>query len=274
MNSSGKELQLGDVVRMVPPLDDTVEALLAASVEDRGVDAVMSLVENDPGLCADLLFLSNTRCFNPGWTAPVTDLRDALTVIGVSHLATAVGAAYAQCVVREQFGKPSEWDAYIRHSQDISHGCSAVATVLGVKSEQRRLLRVAGLTHDIGRVVILSAQDGSTANLLGTPPDRLMGILDEERAAWGLDHCRLGHGLFEKWRLADELKEGILRHHSPLIDHDYSFWGAVIFLAHFVTMSQFTGDEMMRFLPAQLFRELSLRAADLDEARRLISSAV
>lgn len=63
------------------------------------------------------------------------------------------------------------------------------------------------------------------------------------------------------------LQQGVLRHHSPLIDHDFDQLGAIIFIAHFATCSDFTGETLSAMLPAELLDRLNLTAAGFEKAR-------
>jgi hypothetical protein len=83
----------------------------------------------------------------------------------------------------------------------------------------------------------------------------------------GMDHCAVGMEICNRWNFSPLLQQGVLRHHSPLIDDDFNLLGAVIFVAHFVTCSDFTGQMLSTMLPAELLDRLNLRAADFEKAR-------
>ena len=70
----------------------------------------------------------------------------------------------------------------------------------------------------------------------------MLSIVHEEREILGMDRCIVGEQICKKWSFSSFMQEGILRHHTPLLDDDFSYLGAIIFLAHFVTNSDFTGE--------------------------------
>jgi HD-like signal output (HDOD) protein len=129
---------------------------------------------------------------------------------------------------------------------------------------------VAGLTHDIGRAVIMLAGERDAATLVGTSPDKLEEIVANEQAIYGMNHCNIGESLFSKWRVSKIMSEGILRHHSPMVDDDFCLPGAIIFVSHFVTMSDFTGEIIAKMLPQRLLNALHLSPSAIDTVRRTL----
>jgi len=77
--------------------------------------------------------------------------------------------------------------------------------------------------------------------------------------------------LSRKWRFPDSMRDGILRHHSPLIHTDFSYPGAVIFAAHFVTMSDFTGEIIAEMLGSKFLDRLEVNHRDLERAQHLFA---
>jgi hypothetical protein len=68
------------------------------------------------------------------------------------------------------------------------------------------------------------------------------------------------------------MQEGVLRHHSPLIDGDFSYLGGMIFIIHFVTNSDFTGEMLCNMLPIELIDKLGLDSNDITKAREVYLS--
>jgi HD-like signal output (HDOD) protein len=273
MTTSGNiEQRISDLVHMLPPLDENVEQIVRAAAERQADPAALEqLICRDSGLCANLLLLANCACVAPeDRPQPIQSIRAALDVVGLDALAAVVGASYAWNTVEHTL-EPlhRQWAEYIQHSREISQISALLAELAGMPIPEREMYSASGLTHDIGRVVIMVASHNNSASLLGTTAGDMMGIVSSEQAAYGLDHCQIGFRLFHRWGFSDVMQQGILRHHSPLVQGDFCFPGALIFLAHFVTMSDFTGDIIARMLPAELLRRLELRPADLDRARAM-----
>lgn len=147
--------------------------------------------------------------------------------------------------------------------------CRILAELRGLSQSECETYTVAGLTHDIGRVIIMIAADCRNASLLGTSPELMSQIVHDENEAYGLNHCDVGELLFRKWRFSTVMQEGILRHHTPLLSDDFSRPSAIIFVSHFVTMSDFTGEIVARMLGPRLLERLDMEQSELAEAKRL-----
>ena len=141
-----------------------------------------------------------------------------------------------------------------------------------MSKHDQQWLCAAGLTHDIGRAVIMLAGDPTAADLVGTSPDKLHEIVENEEEVYGMNHCQIGERLFKNWHTSKIMREGILRHYTPMIDDDVSSPGALIFVSHFVTMSDFTGEIIANMLPSDLLDALHLTPADIDEARKELAA--
>ena len=272
MNKSfDMERRVAQLVQAMPPIDEDLELLLRqASSGEADRDAVRELIAGYPGLCANLLLLANATCLEgASAAAPIQTIDEALDRVGIQPLAELVGTSYAFRTVRSELKNPRQWDEYIQHSRDIARSCSALSAVAGTSGSARGMSDVAGLTHDIGRLVIMMAANDTTASLLRMDPESMLTVVGTETAAYGMDHCHIGQELFRKWGLSPLMQNGILRHHSPLLHDDFSPSGAIIFVAHFVTMSDFTGSIIAKMLPGELLARMGLTASDLDQARRL-----
>ena len=116
-------------------------------------------------------------------------------------------------------------------------------------------------------LVVLLASDRTTVHLMGTQWDKMQSIVHDERDLLGMDHCIIGEQICKKWGFSTYMHEGVLRHHSPLINDDFSYMGGMIFMAHFVTYSDFTGEMLCRMLPTELCDRLGFGSTDIEKAR-------
>lgn len=259
------ENQIVELVDRLPPMPKNIDSLLrSAWDEDEHDKELIELSRQDPGLCADLLHIANTYDTS-GET--IETIEEAVKSVGSKPLIQLVGVWYAKGIILKEFSLLKHLDQYFLHSQDISLGCRVLSEVSGVKSHGCEVLSVAGLIHDIGRLVIMLATDRTAADLMGTPWDKMTSIAHNEREIFGMDHSIIGEQIGRKWNFSHFMQEGILRHHSPLIEDDFSYLGAMIFIAHFVTSSDFTGEMLCRMLPDELRDRLDLGSQDFDNAR-------
>lgn len=97
--------------------------------------------------------------------------------------------------------------AFLRHSGEVARLSEGISRRL-LAGALAPTAALAGLLHDIGRVIIAAAAaDAGVEAPLRTAT--------EERAAVGIDHPRLGAWLAERWGAGPEIVGGIAGHHAP-----------------------------------------------------------
>jgi len=107
---------------------------------------------------------------------------------------------------------------------------------------------------------------------LGTLWDKMASVVHDEKASLGTNHCDVGMQICRKWNFSPIIQEGVLRHHAPLVNSDFSFPGAVIFISHFLSASDPSGDIISTLLATKVLDKLKLSAADFDKAKDIYKS--
>jgi len=268
MGSKNKKLenQVVELVHRLPPMPKNIDSLLRSAREDcRHEEELIELAGQDPGLCADLLHLANT--YNSTFDSHIETVAEAVRSVGPLPLIQLIGVWYARGIILKEFSFLEHLDDYFMHSQEISLGCRVMSELSGARKHGCEVLSVAGLIQDIGRLVILLASNKTSARLMGTPWNKMKSIVEDEKDLLGMDHCVIGEQICKKWSFSHYMQEGILRHHSPLIGDDFSYLGGMIFITHFVTYSDFTGEMLSTMLPIKLCDRLSLGPNDIEKAR-------
>ncbi|MEL7638687.1 MAG: HDOD domain-containing protein [Solidesulfovibrio sp.] len=237
---------------------------------DSTVEEAAAVIGKDPSLTAKILKLVNSAFYArtmrvsgslpPG---PVDSLNRAVMLLGLNQLSTlAMGVSVLplfkdippECVDMRQF-----W----RHSVGVALVAKLLAMRQGDPNPERFF--VAGLLHDIGRLVLykqLPEVAGATLSLAlstGRPLD------DVERELLGYDHARLGGMLLRKWRFPESLEQAVWRHHDPM-SGEAPQEAALIGVADMVTVATLCdgGGErsVPRFVP-EAWRLADLGASEL-----------
>ncbi|MFA6290366.1 MAG: HDOD domain-containing protein [Victivallales bacterium] len=263
-------MEISKLVQRLPLLDKSVEKLLSpAGTESVSRGELLQLVKEDSGLCFELLMLANSSCYDGMFKMPVETVEEACEQVDIEQLRMLTGTAAIMESVRRSFLNRKGWQEYVMHSQSISRSCRILAELKGMPEHRRSTFSAAGLTHDIGRVVIMIATDTRQASLMGTLPEYMEQVVKDEEEAYGLNHCVVGNDLFQRWNFSPLQQEGILRHHTPLLGDDFSYPGAVIFVSHFISMSDFTGEIIAKMLGERVLNLLGLSHSDLQEAKNM-----
>jgi len=262
------ENKVTEFIHRLPPMPDNVEELLAAAkVQDMDDEELLAYVKHDPGLCADLLHLANTFSIRP--EGHDDTIEEAVNSVGIKPLIQLIGVWYVRDIIAQEFNALDHLDDYFQHSQEISLACRTLSEILEADEHDCQVASVAGLIHDMGRLAIILLSNRVTAPLLGTQWSLMETIIDEERKLLGLDHCRVGMQLCKKWNFSTLLQQAVLRHHSPLIDSDFDYLGAIIFTSHFVACSDFSGQTFASMLPYELLDRLNLTPEGFNKTQQI-----
>ncbi len=102
------------------------------------------------------------------------------------------------------------------HSIAVATSAWSIAEELDVAVESGSQIYVAGLVHDIGKVVLtdLLRQRGEQIDLERTP-DEPPGLVELERETLGICHVEAGVLLAERWNLEPAVVRLVESHHLP-----------------------------------------------------------
>jgi HD-like signal output (HDOD) protein len=183
-----------------------------------------------------------------------------------------IGISYARDAIQQEFTALKYLNDYIDHGEDIYIASDILGGICSLPTEQRQMHALAGLVHDIGRLAIMVASNKHSGHVLGTLWDRMVSVIHEERAELGMDHCEVGARICQRWNFSPVIKNAVLRHHSPIMNGDFSFPGALIFLSHFVSASDPSGEILATLLASKVLSKLDLTPVDFEKAREQYES--
>ena len=192
------------------PLFSGTAVQLIRSVDQEQITAgeLSRLISTDAALSAHLLRIVNSPYY--GLARRIGTVSDALTVLGFNLVRRTVTAAVLQ---RPLF-------AYL-HDTDIARAfwrhellCAALARHLALrKGFDGEFAYMAGLLHDVGRLVMLMRFPDQTDMLLQRCSDDA-GIA-RERERFGFDHAQVGGALLELWGLPGGMVQAAHQHADP-----------------------------------------------------------
>jgi putative nucleotidyltransferase with HDIG domain len=171
-------------------------------------------IGKDISLSAKLLQLVNSAFY--GFPVKVDTLSRAVTIVGSRQLTTlALGIS-----VIGMFKDLPEGLVDMRSFWKHSIGCGIIASNLvqaaagnGADIEVERLF-VAGLLHDVGRLVLYRNLPRHSAQVLARARNEGIMLRQAERAMLGFDHATLGGMLLRRWRFPENLEQAVRRHHG------------------------------------------------------------
>ena len=193
----------------VPPLSKIVVRLLAILEQpDTEPEDVQRLIENDPVLVARMLTVVNSPFF--GRRRPVRGVRDAVMVLGFHGVrALVLATATTRFMQRELVYYGHEPRGLWTHAVCVGAGARALARTCGVDPDRTEAAFIAGLLHDIGKVLLVQYLPPA-APVDDAAPD---GCAAAERALIGIDHAEAGAMCAAKWSLPQDVQDLIASHH-------------------------------------------------------------
>lgn len=172
-----------------------------------------TIVSLDPVISSRLLRLANGAYY--GFPARINTVSQAISVIGRKALSNLVlGMAVIGSTDRLDI-PVRETRRHWQHSLLCALTTRRLGRALGYRGDGESLF-VAGLLHDIGRLVIWHGAPEAASALWGQVREETARsvnlVLEVERL--GIDHTRMGEALLKQWALPDLLVEGARWHHD------------------------------------------------------------
>lgn len=210
----------------LPVLPSAAARLMKTSSADTSVFELETIAASDPVLAARLLGAANSALL--GYSFEIRDLRSAIARLGIPAARKVLMNAlfsqlFASATLRELWS----------HSTLVAAAAHELAGACGYEPE---VAWVAGLLHDIGRLVLYRSPPSACADeadLLAAGFPRTYA----ETLVYGTDHAALGSALLRQWNVDSEIVEAVAHHHRPgTID---SMLGAILCLAEDETADAF-----------------------------------
>lgn len=206
-----KEIETGLIteVKDLPSLSDQLNRIMQlCDSPDSSIKQIAGEIQRDQTIAGQLIKLANSGGFAGG---RIVDLEEAVKVVGLKHIAQFLLQIGTFNILTERYGETPE---LTEHPMRVGYFSRSLAR----RHERAKLADyayVAGLLHDIGKVVLLSTIERK-AELEELSKDRdFRDRVRLEELACGASHALVGALLAHKWNFPDILKLAIEYHHSP-----------------------------------------------------------
>jgi len=258
------DLLVGEVDKLVSLPD--VYYRLEALIENPGstITDFSNVLSCDTDLCARLLRLANSAFYS--FPASIETVDKAVQIIGTRQirelvLATGVITAFDQ-VPLGMVNMKSFWE----HSIGNGVLAKSIAQYCNISHPER--FYVAGLLHDIGRLVFYLKLPGLMHDLLIQRESREEFLYTLEQESLGYTHAEVGGRLLENWRVPMSIHEPVSFHHCPEKSLEFTQVTAAVHIADFWMNKHQIGSSGERFnalLNSFALEYLNLQSYELDE---------
>ncbi len=226
----------------------------------------------DIALSTRILRVVNSAYY--GSPKKVDTLTRAITIIGISKILTlAMGIA-----VISMFEGFEDDEMNMSNFWRHSIGCGIIARMLAIRSGKQNEERyfVAGLLHDLGRLVMLQNFSGVARKVLLQSRHTVESLHHFERNVWGYTHADVAERLFGKWEFPEFFKVCIAHHHSPGsvgYDDNASLLHAADFWSHALGLG-ISGSSLMPPLDTTAWEHLKISKGTMSSLVSQIDSQV
>jgi len=180
----------------------------------------------DPALTAKILKVANSALY--ARQREITNLQQAITLLGFKTIKSLVLLVCASNL----YGK-SKWKSDVAFQVSESKSSENVmwrhliltgfiSRYLAIKLQFENLkenIFIAGLLHDIGRIVFLMNDPMKYKEyLLEISRNPEIEIIAIEEKIFGINHADVGKVVFQKWNFPGELTDAVSLHHNMYVD--------------------------------------------------------
>lgn len=206
---------------------------------------IAQVVVEDPGLTSRLLKLVNSPFF--GLPHKIETVSRAVMVVGTEQLRDLV----LSTSVVHMFNKIPEGLVSMESFWYHSLACGVIARTIGslTNDPNSERLFIAGLLHDIGRLVLFMKMPDVARQVLTHAKDSTEPLYAIEKDVFSFNHAELGGALLKSWNLPSALQEAVGYHHAPDDAPNFKKEAAILHVADIITNAAHYGSSGERLTP-------------------------
>lgn len=261
------KLTIDQLIAGIPTLGSCAAVLReieeALSNPDSTLSDVGLVIEKDPDLTARLLKLGNSSFF--GFPSRMETVSETISLIGIQQVQDLIAVS----MVVEIFDGVSEdlanMQSFWKHS--LACGLAARQLALARRLPKPEKFFVAGLLHDIGRMVLYSRAPDDAHKVFKVYLSEKLLLREAEQRVLGFDHCEIGEALLKTWNYPANLCTIVRCHHQPISAGAFQLEASLVHVAdHLVSAMQHgsSGEKWIPPLQTKAWERLNLGTDTLD----------
>jgi len=218
-------------------------------------------VSSDPVLTTKVLKMVNSPVY--GFPGRISSVSQAVLLLGLNVVkGLLLGVSVFELMQKSMVGL---WE----HSV----GCSIVARLIARKKglKEPEEVSVAGLLHDIGKVIMTLQFSEEYAEAVKSAENRGVLILEAEREVFSVTHANTGAWMTKKWRFPGNLTEAIEYHHKPHLSKQALVETSIVHLSDVLIRARgfgFAGDNRVPAVNPAAWESLGLTETDVKDVLR------
>lgn len=237
--------------------------------EHSTAEQIGSVVQTDPALASRILKVVNSSFY--GFPNEIATIPQAISILGRNPLrqlliGTVLGGVFSR-LSNSVFLMDDFWQHSV-HTAVIAKHC--YKNLVGkMKSDE---LFIAGLLHDIGRLIIAHQLPDEATQIQHLTDTTDTKIIDAELSILGFNHNEVGATVMKQWGLPSILQACTMYHENPQEAVEYKKEAWITFISSQLTQMPYTEDadeisEHLNTIPN--WQESGLTEAQIIEAYQL-----
>lgn len=225
------------------PLIEEIETALQSPQCSLGT--IGDMIEKDVDLTARLLrFANSAYC---GFSTKLNTVTEAISLIGIQQVQDLL---MATSVIERFAGLSGEFvsmQSFWQHSLATGIGARLIALEKRLPKADR--LFVAGLLHDIGRLVLFLQAPKFAQKVFELQQQERLLLHEAEMRVLGYDHQSIAEALLKNWKYPPALVLAVGYHHQPSLCEGAKMEAAVVHVADHIVNAMRVGSSGEKFVP-------------------------
>lgn len=211
-DSDQQKLVLKRYVESMPTFSPaTAKIIQLSSRLDAQPAEIVAAIRLDPILTGKVLQLVNSAYFS--LAEKVTSLNRAVVYLGINTIKNVALSTAVMQAFETKNKKLAEQIRPVWHHSLVTAVCAKnLARGAGVDPKMLEEYFIAGLLHDVGKIILIQAFHDTT------PHNGKLSI-EEERKRYGVDRCQVSGDTLRRWKFPEDLAVAVSCYHNPPVNN-------------------------------------------------------
>ncbi len=175
---------------------------------------ISEIISKDPLITAKILQLTNSAFF--GFPLRVNNIEQAVNFLGINLIKSLILTIKLFKLIDEDGPKAKFYQSIWQHSNKVALMSKKIAKIKSFNKELQDDMFLAGLFHDIGKLILAENLDNYIETVNRTMQEENCSYVEAERKFLDTDHAHLSAYLLGLWGFPDPIIAPILFHHEDI----------------------------------------------------------
>lgn len=181
--------------------------------DEPSLERMAAIISRDLGMCSKMLQLVNSAFF--GLPRKIANPEEAVGYLGVETVKALVLYLHIFSLYERTKVSGFSFERLWNHCWSVGVIARKIAQHEGLPASEADQLFIAGLLHDVGKLVLVTGVPTSYQLVLDRVKNDGLHVHEAEYSVFGTSHAEVGAYLLGLWGLPPAIAEGVGWHHYP-----------------------------------------------------------